>query len=379
MDSSIQTLIWRLHQASRPLVLVFTGGGTTVAGWLLSIPGGSRTILEVLVPYAEQALCDFLGHPPTSFCSEATARVLARRARERAERLAPRASVAGLACTASLRSDRPKRGDHRFHLAIAEAREVRTWSLTLVKEARERWEEEEVLSRVALNALAQSCGISERVPVPLLEGEQIQEKQEPAVPGSLAALLAGQVPLLGAGIDGRLDPHPPLPGLLLAGSFNPLHAAHLYLAEVASRRLGCPCWFELTVVNADKPPLPEEEVRARLAQFTWRAPIYLTRAPTFAEKATLFPGAVFLVGADTAARIIQPRFYENSEQRLACAMAQLRTQGCRFLVAGRRDSAGHFVTIDELRLPSAFRDLFEGIPEQAFHLDLSSTALRRQS
>ena len=39
-----------------------------------------------------------------------------------------------------------------------------------------------------------------------------------------------------------------------------------------------------------------EEVRRRLAQCTWRAPLWLTRAPTFAEKALLFPGVVFVVG-----------------------------------------------------------------------------------
>ena len=71
------------------------------------------------------------------------------------------------------------------------------------------------------------------------------------------------------------------------------------------------------MVNADKPPLADEEVRRRLTQFVWRAPVWLTRAPTYTEKAELFPDCVFVIGADTATRIVQPRFYGDSEERMA--------------------------------------------------------------
>ena len=78
--------------------------------------------------------------------------------------------------------------------------------------------------------------------------------------------------------------------------------------------------FELSVANVDKPALAPEEVRRRLAQFAWRAAVWLTRAPTYTEKAELFPGCVFVVGADTAARIVQPRFYQDSEEQMARRM-----------------------------------------------------------
>ena len=132
----------------------------------------------------------------------------------------------------------------------------------------------------------------------------------------------------------------------------------------------------MSVHNADKPPLADEEVRRRLAQFAWRAPVWLTRAPTYPEKAELFPGCVFVVGADTAARIVQPRFYRDSEERMAAALARFRAAGCRFLTAGRVGADGRFRGIDDLGIPSAYRDLFQGIPEGAFRVDLSSTGLR---
>ncbi len=104
--------------------------------------------------------------------------------------------------------------------------------------------------------------------------------------------------------------------------------------------------------------------------------VWLTRAATFAEKALLFPGAVFVVGVDTAARILQPRFYADSEARMAESLNDLRIRGCRFLVAGRVNAEGTFVGLDDLRIPTAHRDLFDAIPAGEFRVDLSSTQLR---
>jgi hypothetical protein len=102
----------------------------------------------------------------------------------------------------------------------------------------------------------------------------------------------------------------------------------------------------------------------------------LTRAPTFRDKADLFPGATFVVGADTAARIVEHRFYEHSPARMHEALTHVRRRGCRFLVAGRVDAAGQFLCRDDLPLPDEARDLFDAIPAEQFRLDVSSTQLR---
>jgi nicotinamide mononucleotide (NMN) deamidase PncC len=378
MDPTVRSLIARLHDSQLPYVLAVTGGGAGVASWLLSVPGGSRCVLEVVVPYSEAALCDYLGHPPESFCSAATARLMARRALERARWLAPGQPVAGAGCTASLRSDRPKRGEHRFHLAIQTMQQTATYSLTLLKEAREREGEEEVLDRVLLNALAEAFGVAERVAAPLLPGEEIVAETS-TTNDALADLFANRVAAVCVEGDGRVRAGGPRPMVLLPGSFNPIHDGHCALALAASRRTSSPAAFELSVTNADKPPLSGEEVRRRLAQFAWRAPVWLTRAPTFVEKAALFPGAMFVVGVDTAARIVQPRFYGGSEAQMAQAMDRLRSHGCRFLVAGRVNAQGAFVGLDDLDLPAAYRELFAAIPAGDFRVDLSSTQLRAPS
>jgi hypothetical protein len=329
-------------------------------------------VLEIVVPYSEAALSDYLASRPDSFCSLPTSRALARRACERARWLAPGENVLGLGLTASLRSDRPKHGDHRCHVAVNSAEVVRTWSVTLQKDARSREDEEALVERMVLNALAEGLGVGSPLSLPLMEGEIVTAGSEAAA-GPLAMFLGGGSNKVLLEPDGRWRADGAAPTLLMPGSFNPLHVGHCELLVSAACHAGVEGAFELTIANADKPPLAGEEVRRRANQFLGRAPLWVTRAATFIEKARLFPGCIFVVGADTAERIIQARFYGGSDLAMAAALNELRDQGCRFLVAGRADATGRFISVEEVPIPAEFRDLFVGLP---FRRDISATQLR---
>ncbi|MBA4188910.1 MAG: hypothetical protein C0467_13010 [Planctomycetaceae bacterium] len=166
----------------------------------------------------------------------------------------------------------------------------------------------------------------------------------------------------------------PRPLALLPGSFNPLHHGHTTLAAVAATRLGVPVHFELSVANADKPELPREEVQRRVAQFTRVGSVWVTRAATFDAKADLFPGAAFVLGWDTAIRVIDPKYYGGEAGRDA-AMRKLMNCGCRFVVGGRVDSRGQF-RIWEGGLADEFAPLFVALTEDDFRTDVSSSQLR---
>src|SRR5690606_9001569 len=103
--------------------------------------------------------------------------------------------------------------------------------------------------------------------------------------------------------------------------------------------------------------------------------VVLSCAPTFVEKAALFPGATFLVGTDTLERIAEPRYYGNNFPSMLRAVEQISLAGCRFLVFGRA-LGGDFKSLDDLNLPPSLALLCEEVPEHEFRQDISSTQLR---
>lgn len=164
-------------------------------------------------------------------------------------------------------------------------------------------------------------------------------------------------------------------GVIFPGAFNPLHEGHRRMAAVASQLLGAPTEFELSLINVDKHPLRRFEATRRAAQLQAHGSVWLTRAATFAEKAELFPGAVFVVGADTMARIAHPRYYGDDDGRLDACVNALADHGCRFLFFGRTLD-GVFHTLDALSLPERLAALCDEVPPEQFRVDVCSTDLR---
>jgi len=148
------------------------------------------------------------------------------------------------------------------------------------------------------------------------------------------------------------------------------------LARAAEEHRQQPLAFEIAVINVDKPPLAGETVRHRLAQFAWKSPVVLTRAPTFLDKARLFPGTTFVIGADTAERLVAPRYYGDDQDRMHSALEEIANSGASFLVAVRIDAAGRVRTLNDISVPWRYADLFTEIPEHRFRLDTSSSEIR---
>ena len=83
-----------------------------------------------------------------------------------------------------------------------------------------------------------------------------------------------------------------------------------------------------------------------------------------------------MIGADTADRLIDPKYYGDSEGQMRAALAEIQAAGCRFLVAGRVGAGGEFRTLASVGIPAEFVEMFADLSEARFRSDLSSSALR---
>ena len=401
-------------------------GGVGFLSELLVVAGASRTVLEAKVPYAAASLAELLGGQPEQACSGPTARAMAMAALQWALQLAqsgepsavgdaeaPSAHpnmvpalgadhIFGFAATASLATDRAKRGPCRAHVAVQTLAQTSHASIAL---SGERAAQEKALVehcwRTLLSALklemteklaAAGAGKIEQVLAP--------EPWRSLIGGTRRAILidrGGGAPFSRPAndtikgvppADRQGEPSFPKPGtagavatpseqgsaLLFPGAFNPLHEGHRRMMAVAEAKTGLVGAFELSVRNIDKPLLDYIEIQRRLAQF--EQPVWLTRLPTFVEKANRFPGASFVVGIDTLVRIASPRYY-GGDTELHRALAALADRKARFLVFGRT-LKGTFQGLAQVELPPALRQMCVAVSEAEFRADISSTALRRQ-
>ena len=353
-----------LHAAPWMGVFYMTGGGTRILSEMLTTPGASGTVLEASVPYAFTALTELLGRVPEQACAEPTARAMAMAAYERAQLLhdgGDATPLFGLGCTASLGTNRTKRGAHRAHWAIQTARETASFSAHY--DGDRESEEAQLLTQLWASLRWILMGARRS---PVLRGLTVVRERAPA---SWQALLAPE-PTRWCSVDHD-------GALLLPGSFNPAHEGHRQMLAAAERELGLSGAFEIAIQNADKHNLDFVTVveRLRHLQQMGRTPIWLTNTPTFAEKAALFPGVTFALGVDTMRRIGELRFYNNDMTQRDAAFSELEAHDAKFLVFGRVDG-GRFLTLADLALPARLAARCTGVSESAYRYDISSTELR---
>jgi len=280
--SDLLALVRELHATPQRAVLAFAGAGAEALSLLHAVGGSSRTVLEAVDLYTDRSMREWIGSTPAQFTSQRTAKAMADAAWRRARRLTTGERIAtthppagadgeprrvcvpvfGLACTATIATDRVKKGEHRVVVAVRDGFGTATYALTLAKGARERAGEERVVSQLVLRAAADACGVLRPTPLDMLAGEALEVDLAP-VP-LLAQFDAGARPYVVVREDGTLTSALPGAGAAVATAAEPAAADAAAADAAAADAAAADAAVAGTSAEAAAPGTPRGTPRAAL-------------------------------------------------------------------------------------------------------------------
>jgi hypothetical protein len=399
---NLEQLVQKIHATPNKGVIIPTGGGTEVFPLLLAIGGGSNTLLDGQIPYKEFQTDEILGGKPEKYVSELTARQLAMAAYQKAVAIRAKDTVSypddtedypvfGVACTVSLQKTPEERAGRKHYIYAALQTGRKTVSLSAeidpaklpvnvsVIETRAsaiRRFEEHLTARVLIDLIAEACGLSDRLN-PIEPFISFTRRESTLDSFYLESLLEGEYD--------ALVYHPdqgfwvPLEAMhqkqfILPGSFRPATPAHFEMADYVDENYRdeklnpFKTFFELSIRNAAKPPLDYISLEERL-KTTGNRQVWITNAPTFKDKARIFPLAKFVVGFDTAARIIDPKYADINE-----VIQAFTDNEVTFAVFGRSTNGAYNYELGEF--PAWFKRISFQVTYVLANAAVSSTAIR---
>jgi len=375
MNSNLEYSITRIHNSKTKLVMSVSGVGSQSINWLLRVPGASNTLLEATIPYSNESLDRYIGEVPRQYVSKTTALSMAKAAYIQGIQYGDNGmDLIGVSCTGAISTNRKRRGGNQAFIGLWGPRLKYVAHLILKKGERNRVEEEELVSSLIVQYIEEKLTGNSGLSMELNELESVSI-EETEFSSDLDSLMNGHISSITSSGSDLVGLDKSFKGGILSGSFNPIHKGHIELSKLASGILGVPVAFEISVTNVDKSPLQPGEVKKRVSQFEKSETVILTCAPLFAEKSSIFKNSTFIIGNDTALRLVDPKYYDNNVQDMYTSLQKVKDNQCNFLVAGRLQNS-EFKTISDMAIPEAFISLFQGIPESQFRMDLSSTELR---
>ena len=162
--------------------------------------------------------------------------------------------------------------------------------------------------------------------------------------------------------------------LILSGSFNPLHDGHINLLKASLNEYNKIPLYEISITNVDKSKIVFNDLLNRISQFKSLGKLVITNSPTFEEKSKIFTKSIFVIGYDTAERLVDNKYYKNGFKE---SLNIIERNNCSFLVSGRLIKNKYYKPAN-INF-EGYDYLFKTLSEEKFRLDISSTELRNLS
>ena len=172
------------------------------------------------------------------------------------------------------------------------------------------------------------------------------------------------------------------PQFLFCGSFNPMHAGHIAIAEFVYKKFEAPVDFEISLHNVEKFSIDLEEVKRRYNQmFKLRTPafgrLYITDDDArYLEKAYQLPEVTFICGFDTIRALCDGRYYKSKEFEMA--IQEFNELGIEWLVFPRKKEDGNHSAPDDFRdfPPDLLKNITIVTSDEFPPIDIASRELR---
>lgn len=375
--AQIDNAIEKLHGAPQMCYVACTGAGAGVTELLWSVAGCSRTLVGSEFPYDPRAVAHLIGRVPNQYASIDAAIGLAAAGYLKGQRcLAEQGKLAtplvSLGLAAAVATDRERKGQDKVYLAVRTAWKIATVEAAFERGSLTRAKEGEICDLLGINCLLWAAGL-EQVPIPQshLTSPQVTAAGT-VLPKAVTLSLDAALPIV-VGADGSVAEFSalsPSTHIIFPGSFNPLHYGHDLIAQTVAAMTGKQVVFEISAANADKDGIVTEALAARALQFLGRWPAVLSEnLPLFIQKARAYGGYGFIIGLDTALRLLDQKYYSSEEGRDGM-LADLRQIGAIFYAVNRGDDPQALATFLE---DPRVRGLFVPVP---LLVPISSSDLR---
>jgi hypothetical protein len=119
--------------------------------------------------------------------------------------------------------------------------------------------------------------------------------------------------------------------LAFPGTFDPPHEGHFGMARAVEALTGQRPVFWITAEPPHKPAVPFVELLGRAALLRGHDTLFSRGDPLYIDKARRYPGCAFVIGTDSVARMLDPKWGPS----VGALVDELRQLGTRFYVTSR--------------------------------------------